>query len=436
MSASPSAAAPVTQSERIVLLDSLRGIAILGILLMNISSFAQAPILHLDPMLLNEQGINYYVWLIVFWLLNGTQRALFSMLFGAGVILFVGRQEQKLDGLAAADYFFRRQMWLIAISLFDVFVLLWNGDILLDYACYGMLIFTFRKSSPKFLIIAASVCLVFMIARENRDLYQEKEMIQRGESVAAIDTLKVKLNDKQKAELEDMNTFKKSSTKESRLKNIDETNEIVQGEYAGVYKWRTESYTDTIVQYIYLELWDVLIFMFLGMAFFKLGILTGDAPVRWYALIAIIGLGLGVPLSYFRVQSVIDNQFNSFEILKSVHISFYQIERTLRSLGLFGVIILLYKSGIFGWLFSLMRPTGQMALTNYLAQSLICGFIFNGYGLGLFGKMQRYEVYLVVLAIWVFQVVYSNIWMRLYFYGPCEWVWRSLTYWRPQPFKR
>jgi len=83
-----------------------------------------------------------------------------------------------------------------------------------------------------------------------------------------------------------------------------------------------------------------------------------------------------------------------------------------------------------------MRPAGQMALTNYLGQSLICGLIFNGYGLALFGKMQRYEIYLVVLGIWAFQLLYSHLWMRHFFYGPCEWVWRSLTYWRAQPFKR
>jgi len=107
-----------------------------------------------------------------------------------------------------------------------------------------------------------------------------------------------------------------------------------------------------------------------------------------------------------------------------------------RALGIFGLIMLLFKSGGVKWFFSLMQPVGQMAFTNYLMQSLICGLIFYGIGFSLYGKLERYEIYLVLLAVWLFQIIYSNIWMRYFRFGPMEWLWRSLTYWQRQSFRR
>jgi uncharacterized protein len=98
--------------------------------------------------------------------------------------------------------------------------------------------------------------------------------------------------------------------------------------------------------------------------------------------------------------------------------------------------MLLYKSGLFNWFFAMMRPVGQMAFTNYLMQSLCVGLIFYGVGLGLFGKLQRYEIYFVVFAVWTVQIIYSHIWLRYFRFGPLEWAWRSLTYWELQPMKK
>jgi uncharacterized membrane protein YeiB len=107
-----------------------------------------------------------------------------------------------------------------------------------------------------------------------------------------------------------------------------------------------------------------------------------------------------------------------------------------RSLGIFGLIMLMYKSGWFNWLFELMRPVGQMAFTNYLMQSFLCGMIFYGIGFALFGKLQRYEIYYVVLGVWIFQIIFSRLWLRYFQFGPLEWIWRSLTYWKKQPIRR
>lgn len=430
-------AAPVGQKDRIVFLDSLRGIAILGILLMNIPSFGlPGPVGH-DPSLLNEQGtINYYVWHLVNWFPEGTQRALFSMLFGAGIILFTSRLENKLSGVLPLDYFIRRQLWLIVFSLFDVFVLLWHGDILLDYACLGMIMVAFRKLPPKALLIGAGICFLLMMARENRDFYQDKKIIYKGEAVALIDTSKTKLTDQQKDDLGAMNEFKERNTVIKKTKRMEKAIRQVNGTYEESYEYRTNRYVEDLVTYLFFGIWDVLLFMFIGMAFFKMGILMGQAPIKTYWLLFIGGLGLGLTISYFRLQYQIDNQFNWYEYTKNVKFQFYELSRTLRALGIFGLIMLLYKSGWFKWLFTLMRPVGQMAFTNYLAQSLLCGVFFNGFGLGMYGELQRHEIYYVVAAIWILQIIWSHIWLRYYRFGPLEWAWRSLTYWKKQPFRK
>lgn len=428
-----SSAAPVAQSERITILDSLRGFAILGILLMNIGAFALSG----DVFAMHETGINYKTWYFIAWIPDGTQRALFSMLFGAGIILFMRNIERKVEGVRQADYFLRRQLWLMFFSLVDVFLLLWNGDILLDYGIFGMLMFTFRNLSPKKLLIAAGVCLLLMLARENRDLYKNKQTISRGEAVAALDTTKVKLTPKQEERLGAMEDFKNNSSPEKRLKRIEKNKLVVNsGSYEEVYEWRTERYIGHMVQYLFFEAWDVLLFMFMGMAFFKMGILTGEAPAKVYWWMLVIGLGLGLLISYLQMQQEVAYQYNRFEFTKHVSFSFYQFHRVFRSLGLFALLMLLYKSGVFKWLFALMRPVGQMAFTNYLMQSIICGLIFNSYGLGMYGKMQRIEIYYVVGAIWLFQIIFCNIWFRFYRFGPFEWAWRSLTYWKRMPLRK
>lgn len=428
-----SIAAPVAQSERITILDSLRGFAILGILLMNIGAFGLSG----DTFALHESGINYKTWYFINWVPDGTQRALFSMLFGAGIILFMRNIEKKVEGVRQADYFFRRQLWLMFFSLVDVFLLLWNGDILLDYALYGMLLFTFRNLPPKKLLIAAGVCLLLMLARENRDLYKDKQTIARGEAVSALDTTTVKLTPKQQEQLGAMTDFKEKSNIDKRAKRIAKNARILSsGSYEEVYEMRTDRYLNQMVHYLFFEAWDVLLFMLLGMAFFKMGILTGEAPAKVYWWMLVIGLGLGLFISYLQMKDAITYQYNNFEYTKQVPLSYYQLHRALRSVGLFALLMLLYKSGVFKWLFALMRPVGQMAFTNYLMQSIICGLIFNSYGLGLFGKLQRIEIYYVVGAIWIFQIIFCNIWFRFYRFGPFEWAWRSLTYWKRMPLKK
>jgi uncharacterized protein len=434
---SQNAIGPVAQSDRILIIDALRGFAILGILLMNIPGFGLPGPAGFDPSVANELGtVNFSVWHFVEWFPEGTQRAIFSMLFGAGIILFISPKEKKLEGTGPVDYFLRRQLWLMVFGLFDAYVLLWWGDILFDYACYGMIMVVFRKLPVKGLLIGAGISLLLMLGRENRDLYQDKKTISRGEIAAAIDTSKVKLTPKQKEQIGAMTDFKESSSHEKKVKRMERAIRNTTGNYEDLYEFRSTRYMDTLIKYLYLAIWDVTLFMFLGMAFYKLGILTGQAPAKTYWIMTILGLGLGLTLSYFRLQPMIDYKFNWYDYTKNTKFEYYTLSRTLRTIGIFGLIMLLFKSGWFKWLFALLRPVGQMAFTNYLTQSLICGVIFYGVGFGMYGKLQRHEVYYVVGAIWILQIIWSNIWLRFFYFGPMEWAWRSLTYWKKQPFKK
>ena len=315
---STAVAAPVAQRERIVLLDSLRGIAILGILLMNIPGFGlPAPACYGDLAVMNEMGtINQKTWFIIDWILEGSQRALFSTLFGAGLILFINRQEKRNAGLWPADYFFRRQLWLLVFGLFNAFILLWFWDILFAYACCGMILFTFRGLSPKALIIAAVICLSLMTLRENADFYRDKAMIHQGEIVANLDTTKTKLSPQQREELNAMNGFKEKATLESRKKEMESSLRKVRGDYTTFYKYQSERSFFVETVFFYAVIWDVLLFMFLGMAFYKNGVLMGNASAKVYWLMFVIGLGAGLVMSWYRLQPLIEFQFNKFEYTK------------------------------------------------------------------------------------------------------------------------
>lgn len=367
---------------------------------------------------------------------GGNAEGYFSMLFGAGILLFVSRLEKRTEGVWPAEYFIRRQLWLLVFGLVNAFILLWPGDILFQYSIVGVVAFVFRRLPVKGLLIAAGVCLVLMTTRENVDLHRQKDKIYKGEQIARIDTTKVKLTELQQEQLGAMTGMKEKSDTAMLRKEMKKNLQKATGSYSQLYNYISNISTKLEFYYTYYGIWDILLFMLIGMAFFKSGVLTGQASAKVYWALFIVGMGAGLLLTWYRLQFMVDQQFNLFNIARNKKFEFYEISRTLRSLGLFGLIMLLYKSGWFKWLFTLMRPVGQMAFTNYLMQSLMCGLFFFGVGLGMMGKLQRYEIYFVVAAVWVIEIIWSHIWLRFFRFGPLEWCWRSLTYWKKQPMRK
>jgi uncharacterized protein len=104
--------------------------------------------------------------------------------------------------------------------------------------------------------------------------------------------------------------------------------------------------------------------------------------------------------------------------------------------GYLSLIILVFRMEIFGWIGDGLSATGRMALSNYLIQSILAAFLFYGFGLAQFNQLSRLDVVMVIVAVWIFQLAFSVFWMKRFHYGPFEWLWRSLTYWKAQPFRK
>jgi uncharacterized protein len=119
----------------------------------------------------------------------------------------------------------------------------------------------------------------------------------------------------------------------------------------------------------------------------------------------------------------------------NIGVYIYPFERTLLMVGHVSLILLLLKSGWFKTFFNMLAAVGRMAFSNYILQSLICSFIFFGYGFGYFARLQYYQLFFLVAVIWALQLIISPIWLTYFRFGPLEWAWRSLTYWKRQPMR-
>jgi uncharacterized protein len=181
-------------------------------------------------------------------------------------------------------------------------------------------------------------------------------------------------------------------------------------------------------------IFDVGGMMMLGMAFMKLGIFSAERSNRFYWLMIILGYGIGLPLQAYGGYQQLASNFDPL-LSQFFQNSTYHFARLAVALGHVGVLVLLCKSARLPRVTRRLGYVGQMALTNYLLQSLICTAIFEGYGFGLYGKMERYQLLAVVVGVWALELIISPIWLRHFRFGPMEWVWRSLTYWKPQPMR-
>lgn len=428
---------PLPENQRIQLLDALRGFALLGILLMNIMSQGQSHFFY-DALDLRQSitGANYWAWYIECFFFEGTMRGIFSILFGAGMILLVTRLEKKNTGLEPADIYYRRLFWLLLFGLFNAFILLWPGDILFFYALGGLFLFPFRNWTARNLFIAAFVCLLIGMYRNNADLYDSKSTITKGLAAEQLASAKATLSDVQKEDLKKFQAFKEDNTKEGIARRAVKEEKQLRGQsYAALYKYyRDINMRRESLGFYNFAVWDVLIFFFLGMALFKARFFTGTYSNLLYGSIALVGLGVAFFMNYSELNMQYQLRFDSYLIRQKQFADLYEFRRVVQTMGYLSTLILLYKWIPFKKIFSVFAPVGQMAFTNYLSQSLITSIIF--YGFGLFGKLQRYEIYYVLFSIWAFQIAFSHIWLHYFRFGPFEWLWRSLTYWKKQPMKR
>ena len=423
-------ASPVTRKVRIRSIDTLRGVALLGILLMNIIAFGLSYASYFNPIFdANLEGINLSTYIAMDIFVEGSMRGIFSMLFGAGFLLFITKPDADED--LVRGLYFRRTVLLILIGVFNAYILVWPGDILFTYGVAGLLLYVFRHYSAKKLALISGVIFALLAI-----MHTASHMGSRGlrEEVLEIEALpaSIELNEVQQQKLAEWDTFLDQQLFTPEL--VEQDLQIRKGGYIETFQFLVPF--NLIIQTVGLVasgLWDALAMMLLGMAFMKWGIFNASRSMKFYLGMFVIGFGTGLPINYFEVNAFVSSGFEIY--WEAANRPTYDLGRLLVAIGYIGLIMMVCKSGILHLLRSALASVGQMALTNYLSQSLICNAIFMGWGFNLLGELDRFQIYYVVLGVWLFQLIVSSIWLRNFRFGPAEWLWRSLTYKNKQQWR-
>jgi uncharacterized protein len=399
----------ILPSERIVSLDLLRGIAVLGILVMNIQSFAMISSAYVNPLSYgNFTGINKITWVFSQLIASEKFINIFSLLFGAGVILLYERK--KTQGANVWLVQIKRNFWLFWFGIVHAY-LIWYGDILVAYSMCGVFVFLFRNTSPKKLLIMAAIFFI----------------------LPTLLSIRSSINVANWSELDIFYALKSWLPNHAQ---VQEELAAVKGGYIDLLKARFPhlKYIHTY-QFVKFYFWRISALMFTGMAFYKNGIVTAQKSRLFYKKMIFIGLPLGTAFSVYGIWQNFAHQWNlEYSLVLGYLYNYFGSIAT--SIGFIGIVMLIAKSDKFIKFKRAMTSTGKMAFTNYILMSVICGLIFNGFGLGLFGSLERFEQLLVVFGIWTILITLSVWWLKRFFYGPLEWLWRYLTYGKRPPFKR
>lgn len=433
----PPTAQPVARDARIQTLDVIRGFAVLGILLINIMGFAMPfESVPLRAAGLPQGSLDFRSYELMEVVISGTCRALFSMLFGAGMLLFTAKKETFASGYTIADFYYRRLLWLLLFGLLNAYVLLWVGDILYGYALCGLVLFPFRRLKPGQLLLVAGLCLAFAFGKGTWKGLEQGQA--RAGYLAAVQA------EQQKQPL----TAGQQAAK-AAWQNVEQGTKVDPKAEAEDIAKRRMGYGTVFATllplnvwwesaHFYNALWDYLIMMFLGMALFKWGFLSNQWATRSYVLALVLGYGIGLPLGYLAFRSFVAFVHNPGAAFDGGGVpwqAFSHVQRGCVALGHASLLLLVYRSGALPWLMRGLASVGQLAFTNYLMQTIIGTLVFNGYGLGYFDKLAFHECYYLAAAICLFQFVFSVVWLRYFRFGPLEWIWRSLTYWQRQPMR-
>ena len=401
--------APVASSRRLETLDVLRGFALLGILAMNIRAMAAPMSAYMYPdALFDYEGGSRIAYLFTTVVFDLKMMGLFSMLFGAGVLLYADKRTES--GQPPHALWFRRMIVLLAIGLAHAY-LLWPGDILVPYALCGiLLLWWMRNRTARTLLIAAV------------------GMLAVGAALGVVHWLAWgSMNETDRAaELALM-----MPTREQALGHLD----LMLGSYAGfVAETAPATFMFETMFFVLFFFWRCGGMMLLGMSLYKSGFLDGRLPTATYARVALIatpaGLGLA-SIGAFELERVA----YAMPIRAAIDLWNY-IGAVFASVGYAATLIWIVKRGALGAVRSRLAAVGQMAFSNYLLHSVIASVLFLGWGFGLAGRFDYATQLLIVVAIWIVQLLVSPVWLRSFRFGPAEWLWRTLTYGSLQPMRR
>lgn len=404
---------PTAPSDRILSLDVLRGFALLGILVINIWAFGLPLIGWINPTLYGDfSGINYAAWFVSHVFFEQKFVTLFSMLFGAGIVLFMESKERKDQ--PARRLHFKRSFWLLAIGLLHAY-LLWYGDILVAYAMCGfILVFVHRWSAKRLLIIGLIMFLLpvlFYVAAGVGYVVSDPGM--QAEIEASI-----------------LAGFGADQGA------VDEEIAAYQGSWLEQIEYRAPTlFAMQTVGFLFESFWTLGGLMVIGMALYKWGLLTNDRSPQFYLKLLVTAGVIGFTLILVGVWYREAVAWDTAQVLL-IGRSFNYIGSLFVSLAYLSGIMLLCQSAADGLIATALSAVGRTAFSNYLLQTLIATTIFYGHGLGLFATLTRAELLAIVVLLWSIQIPLSIAWLNRFQYGPVEWVWRTLTYGTRQPLQR
>ena len=377
---------------RIAALDHIRGLSVLGILIVNAIAFAQPLSVYIDPalstVLLSPADIG--TWWLIETFCRDKFVTLFSLLFGVSAFL-VGGAPGDEDGERRLK---RRLMWLLLFGVLHG-ALIWHGDILVLYAVAGLMFMRWRRETARRLLTLGGV--FFLV----------------GAAVIASQGFLAGPGDGPPSRADDLRTI------------VTMRGDFLHSLAGNALTWGTGVFGNTVG---YLP--TTLGLMMLGLGLFKTGLLKGEARPRLYlGLIAAAAASLA--LIGWQNEVIVAEGFPYLRML-----GLYGIANTLLclpvALGYAAILILLARSRLGTWVLHPLACAGRMAFTNYLTQSIVMTMIFyGGRGPGLYGQMNHAALWPFVVTIWIAQLVVSTLWMKWFRYGPFEWLWRSLTLGRP-----
>ena len=407
MPADPSAQpVPTAARERVVAIDVLRGFALMGILLVNVGAFAMVGAAYLNPFVDGRlEGVELWAWGAVHLFAEAKFLTLFSVLFGAGIAMASDRMAAR--GLSAAPgLHYRRHLWLLVVGLAHAH-LIWMGDILVAYALCGMLLHPLRNLRPRQLL-ALGACMIAVVLPlwggfgASLPYWPEEERaVQEQEWAPSRDAMD--------AEIE---AYRGGWLEQQPLRSEDALG------------------METVV-FLTFFLWRAGGAMLVGMALYRWGVLSAARSTGFYKRMAAVGAGLGFPVIVLGMAYNVRAGF-------AMEASMFQgtLFNYVGSLGVaaayLSLVMLAVRSGWMAGLRWRLAAAGRMALTNYVAQSVVCTLVFYGHGLGLFARLGRPEQLGVVAAVWILQLLWSPWWLARFRFGPLEWAWRTATYMKRQ----
>lgn len=398
--------APVQVESRIKSLDTMRGFALLGILAVNAAYFAAPWQAAFDPLMapLAVSDDTMWSWWVMHTFFEFKCITLFSMLFGASIYMLGGERSDKSRGAVLR----RRLFWLMIFGLIHG-LLIWYGDILFHYALVGFLVLFARSWKPATLFVVGGILylLSFALQTMNGPLMSMVPQDQLGPILEQLESI-----------------FAVSQEDFERMRAA------YQGGFVSGVQENISTWVEIAGHSIFGLMPRTLGVMLIGMALFKLGFLSGRAPVWLYVVMTLIG---AASLAVIGYQGLINWQLR----FETIHMMGAGLAANAGlsifvSIGYASVFILLVKAGA-RLLTEPLAAVGRMAFTNYIMQSLIMTTIFWGgmRGFGFWGEVDRLTLWAIVLAVWALQLIWSPLWLSRFQMGPLEWFWRRLSYAKP-----